>query len=74
MTVHRLPVTARPAPRLAQIHIVVHAPAAAPMVDLAEALTDLARKVGGYWEYRGPTGAEPGAFHVDASRIEEVAP
>lgn len=56
--------------RMMQVHVVLHVPASAPMIELADQLTQMADKLnGGWWEYRHLPGQD-GAFHVHAERRE----
>lgn len=60
-------------PRVVQLSVILHVPATAPMIDLASELTEMAARLGGYWEYHSSQAAQPG-FHIygEKSRIEEV--
>ncbi len=60
-------------PRVVELSVILHLPAAAPMIDLASELTGMATRLGGHWEYRS-SRAEQSGFHIygEKSRIEEV--
>jgi len=54
-----------PAPRTVEFDLRVTLPAGTPMIDVAQAMTDLAATVNGHWSYRKPAGAARGYFEVE---------
>jgi hypothetical protein len=46
------------------IDLRLHVPADAAMIDLVQIITDLAARLGGYWEYHAPLSTTPGRFEL----------
>lgn len=46
------------------IDVRLHVPANAAMIDLVALITDLAERLGGYWDYHAPLSATPGRFEL----------
>ena len=55
--------TALPVPIVA-LDLRLHVPADASMIALVELVTELAERLGGYWEYHAPLSARPGRFEL----------
>lgn len=54
------------APRRVTLDLRVTLPAGTPMLDVAQAMTQLAAAVRGTWSYRQPAGADHGRFEVES--------
>ncbi len=51
-------------PRVTEVHVHLHLPSAMAASAVLDAITALADRLHGGWEYRHPIGSPHGAFHV----------